>query len=87
MDILHDHSKFSDNRVTPRYELLQRQEQKVLFSQVLVVHALIPAFRRQKQADLCKFKVNLVYRVSGHLVLYRKILSQKNKNSSYLFAS
>ena len=30
----------------------------------MVAHALIQAFRRQKQGDLCVFKASLVYRVS-----------------------
>ena len=38
---------------------------------------LIPAIRRQRQADLCEFKANLVYRASSRTIgLHREILSQ-----------
>jgi hypothetical protein len=35
--------------------------------------ALIPAFRRQKQDDLCVFKANLVYIVSSRTTLRNPI--------------
>ena len=31
-------------------------------SQAAVAHAFIPAFRKQRQVDLCEFKVGLVYK-------------------------
>ena len=34
----------------------------------VVAHALIPALARQRQAELCEFKVSLVYRVSARTV-------------------
>ena len=45
---------------------------------------LVPELRRQKQVDLCEFKVSLVYRVSsGITVTQRNTVSttkQHNKN-------
>ena len=43
---------------------------------------LIPALGRQKWADLCEFKVSLVYRASSktaRTVLHRETVSQTNK--------
>ena len=43
---------------------------------------LIPAFRKQRQVDLCDFEVSLVYKVSFRTArtgLFREALSQKNK--------
>jgi len=34
----------------------------------MVVHALIPALGRQRQADLCEFEASLVYKVSAKTV-------------------
>jgi hypothetical protein len=31
----------------------------------VVVHSIIPVLRRQRWADLCQLKANLVYRVSS----------------------
>jgi hypothetical protein len=47
---------------------------------------LIPALRRQRQADLCEFKVSLVYRMSSRTAraTHRNSLSQNkqtNKNT------
>jgi hypothetical protein len=42
--------------------------------------ALIPAFRRQRQVDLCELKASLVYRlVLGEPGLHKETLSQKKK--------
>ena len=38
---------------------------------------LIPALRRQSQADLCEFKAGLVYIVSGKLGLHSKTLERE----------
>jgi hypothetical protein len=38
---------------------------------------IIPAFRRQRQVDLCVFKVSLVYKASSRL--QKETLSQKKK--------
>ena len=32
---------------------------------MVVAHILIPAFGRQRQADLCEFETSLVYRASS----------------------
>ena len=42
---------------------------------------MIMALRRQRQADLCEFKANLVYRESSKQpgLLHREILSQEKK--------
>lgn len=41
---------------------------------------LIPAVRRQRQVDLCKFEASLVYRVSSRPPgLHRETLSQEKK--------
>jgi hypothetical protein len=43
---------------------------------------LIPALKRQRQADLCEPEASLVYKLSSKLVLlHREALSQQNKNS------
>ena len=44
---------------------------------------LIPALRRQRQADLCEFKAGLFYRASSKTaieLLSREILSRKKQN-------
>jgi hypothetical protein len=44
---------------------------------------LISAFRRQRQAELCEFKVNLVYKMSSRTARATKrnpVLKKKNKN-------
>ena len=58
--------------------------QKVLGSQVLMVHALILALGRQRQADLCEFEAGLVYRVSSRTVRAAQIhlISKNNKNKT-----
>jgi hypothetical protein len=47
---------------------------------------LLPALRRQRQADLCEFKASLVYKVSPgqpELVILRNPVSTKqNKNDN-----
>jgi hypothetical protein len=45
---------------------------------------LIPALRREKQTDLCEFKVSLVYRASSRTT--REILSWKKKKCVYVHA-
>jgi hypothetical protein len=42
---------------------------------------LIPALRRQKQADLCEFKASLVYRPSSRTAMttMRKTCLEKSK--------
>jgi hypothetical protein len=44
---------------------------------------LIPALKRQRQADLCEFKPNLVYRVSFRTVraTLRNSVSNKQKSN------
>lgn len=43
---------------------------------------MIPALKRQRQADLCEIKANMVYRVSSRIAkaTHRKTLSQKSKS-------
>jgi hypothetical protein len=38
--------------------------------------SLIPALRRQRQADLCEFKAVLIYKVPGQPGQHRETLSQ-----------
>jgi hypothetical protein len=42
---------------------------------------LIPAFRRERQADLCEFEANLVYRGSSRTakIIRRNPLQKQNK--------
>ena len=48
---------------------------------------LVPALRRRRQADLCKFEVSLVYKVSSRpgRAVTQKILFQKKKKEIILF--
>jgi len=44
-------------------------------------HTFIPAFRRQRQADLCEFKANLLYRLSSRTAkaTQKKTYLEKNQ--------
>ena len=57
---------------------------RVIRSQAVGVHTLIPVLRRQKQADLCKFKASLVYRVSSRTprAIPRNPVLKKKRNTS-----
>lgn len=46
----------------------------------MVLKPAIPAHRRQKQEDHCKFKASLGYRMSSGSAWARVRLSQKTKN-------
>jgi len=51
-------------------------------SQMEAVYALIPAFRRQRQADLCEFEASLVHRVSSRIARATQrnpVLKNRNK--------
>ena len=47
---------------------------------------LTPAFRRQRQADLCKFQASLVYKSSYRTaeLLYKEVLSQEGNKKTEL---
>ena len=46
-----------------------------------VAHALIPALRKQRQADLCEFEVSLVYKsISRTARAQRNLVSNKQTN-------
>ena len=58
---------------------------RVIGSQAVVVHTLIPVLGRQKQADLCEFKASLVYRVSSRTVKATQrspVLKNKTKQTN-----
>jgi hypothetical protein len=40
-----------------------------------VVHTLIPALGRQRQADLCEFETNLVYKVNSWIAMATQRIS------------
>jgi hypothetical protein len=50
-----------------KFHLFICEFQEVIVFNNLVVYYLIPALRRQKQADVCTFKENLIYRVSSSI--------------------
>jgi hypothetical protein len=43
---------------------------------------LVPAYRRQKQADLCEFQSTLVYMGSSRIASTRGTVSQKTKTKT-----
>jgi hypothetical protein len=55
-----------------------------LYKVGVVAHALIPALRRQKQADLCKFETSLIYKESSRTAraTQRNPVSKQNKNKN-----
>jgi hypothetical protein len=51
----------------------------------MVVQPLIPALRRQRQADLCEFEASLVYRVSSRTTQKNPVsnkIKQKKKQKA-----
>lgn len=52
---------------------------KVKTSQAIVVQPLIPVLRRERQADLCQFEGQLVYRVDSQGYPQRNLVLEGNK--------